>query len=1243
MVWGQYERNNISSQIVISFSLESKSNIQLNDTEGLGYNTKQVAFASANMCISDSSDSQSAGVWCLADDFIWRNITKLSESATMPESQVVTSQYLLAFGGFDSNSQATSDTLAYSDTDGMWIQIGIKSRIPAPRAMSTSVILDNSWFVFGGISVRKDYSNSIYKLEINELWCHGITSVNASSEILTDGSGSFPYSRDTNCTWLLEGINYIIIQEIDIGNGAVLSIEKEGDCDGDLELDKSKMAKINILPTHKNMTLHIPSGNSKLNFVTSPNAEAKQGFKFRVLYCGIGYLISTSGCYCPHGSFVNFRGDCVPCSDGPTRLYGDSEKCPRNMNSFGSSMTIEEASPIIKNLNRSQIRILDSGPPTLAYASAAIIQDKVYLVGGKSAASRLDDTLYQPMSIVYVGTSTKGTIWSPETFSGSIPAPRESACLVSDGSFGYLLGGKTLQKDSSVYKIDPETREWKIIGGDSDSVEGAACVLNGRKIVVYGGIKENGDYSQDLRTFDLDSGVWSLISSEKTNPYFAHGAFFLKSSKLHLVSGMRGDQSSNNMDSFDLVTNKWISSKEIKFSECLKCDQFDGSCTLDRHHFAFTTRDSTLVIYGGISNGAVLQDIIQIDTEKGIVFDQKDFSVESPGAPLVFPPPKYAAAFVSKEDDFQLIGGLTYGNVATGDTWTWNSELATWSDTSIVYFPIQRTQSAMTKIDSACFVMFGGATPYSMEVLLNDLWQFCADTAEWTLLHRGGKDSMTPTRRADAIIGFWDRKVYITGGRRLNSDPDLNEIWAFSFGSSSWKKITLKIELAVNENPMLRLGVRGIQIGSKLWIWGGQLPGGYEHPEKYNSYFSLDLETATMSSTKISLPISMARKNHALCKSKDGSIVATGGSTLLNSLEKDILIIGQGVNMHHNRSNSVPTVSNHICVPYENGIILAGGDRSQPGTYWMVDSGNKSSTSVPLHVDDPYYASQSFSGVAGTTVDGIIITFGGSNSLSVSHKVVAYNPGFCSANIQTVQGSDKSAKIMEDGSGDLDYFVNSTCKWDFIDANQMHVSHHMSSNHRLKVSERGGSRRLLYQNSAEGVYSVSLSSESGFIVEFDTSEIDSAQKVGDNCKSCKGFQISYAACQTNAFLDSGRGLCVCQSGYTEDQGQCTEKDTDSVPVGMISGASAAFVIVLGVALFWYRRKMIKQVETANKLLYGHIPSNELAYETLIGSGAFGEVYSGYWRGTEVAIKKLHGKMIDKQAVEVFKAEISIMV
>lgn len=112
-----------------------------------------------------------------------------------------------------------------------------------------------------------------------------------------------------------------------------------------------------------------------------------------------------------------------------------------------------------------------------------------------------------------------------------------------------------------------------------------------------------------------------------------------------------------------------------------------------------------------------------------------------------------------------------------------------------------------------------------------------------------------------------------------------------------------------------------------------------------------------------------------------------------------------------------------------------------------------------------------------------------------------------------------------------------------------------------------------------------------------------------------------------------------------------KKDSKSI-TGVLAGSiTGAAVLVLGLAGLVYWRVNRKQKLHVQALLDAEegerrayqINFSELKMGHSIGAGSFGEVYSGEYKGTEVAVKKLKSQQMTKRQVQEFESESSVMV
>eukprot|EP00002_Diphylleia_rotans_P005175 TRINITY_DN142_c0_g1_i2.p1 TRINITY_DN142_c0_g1~~TRINITY_DN142_c0_g1_i2.p1 ORF type:complete len:863 (-),score=201.31 TRINITY_DN142_c0_g1_i2:2712-5183(-) len=106
--------------------------------------------------------------------------------------------------------------------------------------------------------------------------------------------------------------------------------------------------------------------------------------------------------------------------------------------------------------------------------------------------------------------------------------------------------------------------------------------------------------------------------------------------------------------------------------------------------------------------------------------------------------------------------------------------------------------------------------------------------------------------------------------------------------------------------------------------------------------------------------------------------------------------------------------------------------------------------------------------------------------------------------------------------------------------------------------------------------------------------------------------------------------------------EAQEKDNTTLIAASVGGAIGACLLLGTLMLIKYRKGM-KHIDDKAKKLVKNVEYSDLSFGKQLGSGSFGEVYVGSWRGTEVAIKKLNFGKITKEALKKFDHEVSVMI
>ena len=145
------------------------------------------------------------------------------------------------------------------------------------------------------------------------------------------------------------------------------------------------------------------------------------------------------------------------------------------------------------------------GPPlhhARAAGAAVVVDNEIVVFGGRS------------------GGQHPGEVKQTEIFNGkswhdaaSIPVPGDHLAAVTDGTYAYALGGRTLEPSANhnaVQRFDPATNQWTPLTPlpVANSDMGAAYV--GGQLITFGG--ENGlTVSGTTRAYNLASKTWSTL------------------------------------------------------------------------------------------------------------------------------------------------------------------------------------------------------------------------------------------------------------------------------------------------------------------------------------------------------------------------------------------------------------------------------------------------------------------------------------------------------------------------------------------------------------------------------------------------------------------------------------------------------------------------------------------------------------------------------------------------------------
>ena len=142
---------------------------------------------------------------------------------------------------------------------------------------------------------------------------------------------------------------------------------------------------------------------------------------------------------------------------------------------------------------------------------------------------------------------------------------RKICCVITCGSYLYLLGGSTPGNASYVSKAErfniAET-QWEEIADMQQGRGGAFGVASEEKIFVAGGLNEKNKVSKKCEMYNVSTNEWQFIGS--LNTWRVYGSMVCLSGILYVLDGTK-----NNSDRllpvecYDSTENKWIEKASI--------------------------------------------------------------------------------------------------------------------------------------------------------------------------------------------------------------------------------------------------------------------------------------------------------------------------------------------------------------------------------------------------------------------------------------------------------------------------------------------------------------------------------------------------------------------------------------------------------------------------------------------------------------------------------------------------------
>eukprot|EP00002_Diphylleia_rotans_P020379 TRINITY_DN3959_c0_g1_i12.p1 TRINITY_DN3959_c0_g1~~TRINITY_DN3959_c0_g1_i12.p1 ORF type:complete len:2096 (+),score=283.10 TRINITY_DN3959_c0_g1_i12:43-6330(+) len=1172
-------------------------------------------------------------VWCWTEGTnTWQKITDIPDYV-QNEPIVTGDPYnIFIFGGQEDSGERSDLFLAFEPKSKTWQPIRDQAtKLPA-RSRGRAISNDGFLYIFGGLTFG--LTNGLYSLQLDRLWCKDVESV-TNSDRLEDGSGIFKYYPGSQCQWQIKDANFILVNKTRLGSNSLLTLETQSTCDENIEFQGKPFREIPLDGSYQQQIIRIPSHQSLLSLNVSRTAIPDDGFLLNLFNCGKGWLANSSGCYCPSGRFVTFRNDCVEYTEHKENDYiqllclkGSYSDC----SSQGSkSVSLGESVEITNDL------------PPLAFALGALISDQIYLMGGSASADESLSAMFMGLDQAMVSSNLMNPFWKKVIFSGDIPKPRIHSCLVESEGYGILVGGLTSEPDSSIYHLDVKQNKWQRMNNRVELI-GPACASHGQSVYVYGGRNYNSEIQDQLHIYSPKSDALRSVK-DGSSKRLVHAGMFVYRSYAFVFGGFDGNTDSDLLLQINLETGAQTS-RQIKSSRCLFCEDEGGECLFGRQKFVYGVSGNHLHVYGGHRQGEALSDVLSINIDTAEVEYRDDYGLSNPSLPLSHPPPKSGATGVFIQSSLLIVGGIGRDDLVSNDRWLWDTNLLTWTDSSIFHSPIHRVEASFAKESETSVLLFGGATQYIEEVLLNDLWRFDLVSLQWTSLSPGSS-SLGPAARASATVGVISGILYVMGGRLIDNLSD-KYLWAFDLSQgNTWQRVQLDDYSSKYQRPFMRQGAAGVVVDSKLLLWGGQIRPGTGQSEFYSSAFLVNFQSKSISPSKPTRVVPKKRRDHGMCDIGDGRIIVTGGTDFGGNILTDSWIYQNDTwrTVEIKQDSATSSLQNPKCAT-RGGFTISVGMDDATGfmSGWMLQGKNEYTRSK-MFIDSDFFLNKGLSQSASVMLSGLYLRFGGKTREFHTNVISAYRPGFCNPTRPTIVESNAVLGNFDDGSGVGKYLLGTNCTWHLISATHIVVRKSMHSEKSLIVFSLGSGKDVTNQGQLIGGDGSTLYTGPDLAIRMEAiTETD--EQAFQPCEACEGFEVHHIVCPNDSSLDWPKKSCVCNQGLTLQNGICAptfiRDSKDETPIAI--GSALGGVVLLSIALgFWYRKRVIANIADTEKKLYVSIPLHELQFFNILGEGSFGKVYRGEWRGTDVAIKKILDNKMAGEQTESFKREIAMVV
>ncbi|OHT07264.1 hypothetical protein TRFO_24681 [Tritrichomonas foetus] len=274
----------------------------------------------------------------------------------------------------------------------------------------------------------------------------------------------------------------------------------------------------------------------------------------------------------------------------------------------------------------------------------------------------------------------------------------------------------------------------------------SALASVGNKIYLFGGIKPDGQYSNDLWVYTTSGWVLQEVDNAPAPRAFHTMISFRQGTNCNLSDMSNVVIDASSLESVNSVLDTSCITDSVNVNSVSSSNDFND---MDNLH----VRCSKLVVFGGRNSEGYLNDLLVFDIG---TCSWSKIDAENPPSQRI----GHCSAFLGSQ--LFLFGGIDSHNDYLNDFYAFDFDTNEWYDMNANIecdIPMARAFASSFLVNRDYFGVFGGGTANNQ--FLNDLWIFNFEDNKWIYQQFEGK-VITPRQAASA--GVIDNVLYVVGG-----------------------------------------------------------------------------------------------------------------------------------------------------------------------------------------------------------------------------------------------------------------------------------------------------------------------------------------------------------------------------------------------------------------------------------------------------------------------------------------------